>query len=228
MFEGFTEDTVQFFLDLKFHNYTDWFHQEHERYLEAVQKPFYSLIGELSPLMNSIDPLMELRPYKCLSHIHRDTRFSKDKSPYRDHLWFLFRRAGEPRDKSLFFYFEFGPGRLDWGMGFWGENREVFDIFRRTIVARPAEIAGVTDPFMQNRRHLILKGTLHKRMPVPATVPERLKRWYLIREFYVDKEQVPYELAFKSQLVHELERDFAVLSPLYHMFRTMKDETDSQ
>ena len=124
MFSGFTDETLQFFLDLRFHNYTEYFHAEHDRYVENVQAPFYSLIEALGPEMRKIDPLMEIRPHKCLSRIHRDTRFTKDKSPYRDHLWFLFRRAAEPREKSLFYFGEFGPERLNWGMGIWGENRE--------------------------------------------------------------------------------------------------------
>ena len=105
MFNGFTEETIQYFLDLKFHNNTDFFHASHDRYVEDVQHVFYSMIEELAPHMLKIDPAMEVRPHKCLSRIHRDTRFSRDKSPYRDHLWFLFRRAGEPREKSLFYYF---------------------------------------------------------------------------------------------------------------------------
>ena len=113
MFTGFTDETVQFFLDLRFHNYTEYFHEQHERYVNVVQSPFYELIRDLSDAARKIDPVMEIRPHKCLSRIHRDTRFSKDKSPYRDHLWFLFRREGEPREKSLFFYGEFGPERLD-------------------------------------------------------------------------------------------------------------------
>ena len=101
MFTGFTDDTIRFFLDLKFHNSTEYFHQEHERYLKDVQKPFYDFIEDLGSQMKDIDPLMEIRPYKCLSHIHRDTRFSRDKSPYRDHLWLLFRRAaGVPMERS--------------------------------------------------------------------------------------------------------------------------------
>ena len=90
MFLGFTDDTVQFFLDLKFHNNTVYFHENHDRYIETVQEPFYQMINDLSDDMRSIDPFMEIRPHKCLSRIHRDTRFSKDKSPYRDHHWFLF------------------------------------------------------------------------------------------------------------------------------------------
>ena len=97
------------------------------------------MIEALAPDMKIIDPLMETRPYKCLSRIHRDTRFSRDKSPYRDHHWFLFHRSAEPREKCLFFYFEFGPDRLDWGMGIWGENRELMDLFRKRMRANPGD-----------------------------------------------------------------------------------------
>ena len=78
MFSGFTEETIAFFIDLKFHNNTTFFHQEHDRYVEMVQTPFYELIGELAPTMLKIDPCMEVRPHKCLSRIHRDTRFSRE------------------------------------------------------------------------------------------------------------------------------------------------------
>ena len=137
MFTGFTDQTIQFFLDLRFHNYTEYFHEHHDRYVETVQQPFYSLIEDLAPAVQKIDPMMEVRPHKCLSRIHRDTRFSKDKSPYRDHLWFLFRRAGEQREKAVFLYGEFGPDRLDWGFGIWGENREAMDIFRKKMEHKP-------------------------------------------------------------------------------------------
>ena len=228
MFTGFTEETIRFFLDLKFHNSTEYFHREHDRYLRDVQKPFYDFIEELGPQMLGIDPQMEIRPYKCLSHIHRDTRFSRDKSPYRDHLWLLFRQAAEPRDKSLFFFFEFGPGRLDWGMGFWGENREAMDLFRKRMEAFPEEIASVIDPFAANRRKLLIGGSVHKRMSVPVHIPERMKRWYLAKEMYIGKDNPPYELAFSGQLIHEVGKDFMTLAPLYRMFRGFADEITGQ
>ena len=87
MFTGFPEETIRFFLDLRFHNSTTWYRENKERYLREVQAPFYELIGELVPLLQRIDPQMEIRPHKILSRIRRDTRFSRDKTPYRDHLW---------------------------------------------------------------------------------------------------------------------------------------------
>ena len=167
MFDGFTENTIQFFLDLKFHNSTAFFHEQHERYVEDVQHVFYRMIEELAPDMLEIDPEMEVRPHKCLSRIHRDTRFSRDKSPYRDHLWFLFRRAGEPREKSLFYYFELGPDRLGWGMGFWDENREALDLFRKRIAANPDAVAAMLDRMNMEKRNLFPGGSVHRKMAVP-------------------------------------------------------------
>ena len=163
MFTGFREETIDFFLDLKFHNNTSFFHENHDRYVEVVQKPFYQLSDDLAPDMLQIDPGMEVRPHKCLSRIHRDTRFSRDKSPYRDHLWLLFRHAAEPRDKSLNYWFEFGPQRISWGMGFWGENREVLDQFRRFLAADPAAFEKLLAKIKPERNGLALGGRSFRR-----------------------------------------------------------------
>ena len=223
MFTGFTDDTLQFFLDLRFHNYTDYFHDQHERYVETVQRPFYSLIDSLAPTMTGIDPMMEVRPHKCLSRIHRDTRFSRDKSPYRDHLWFLFRRAGEPRDKSLFYYGEFGPDRLSWGMGIWGENREMMDLFRKRMAANPDGVSAMLEDLELPEHHLGLGGTAFKKMPVPPQIPLSLRRWYLARDMYIGKVDPDYSIAFTPDLVPEMASDFLTMAPLYQALRGILD-----
>ena len=224
MFTGFTNETVHFFLDLRFHNYAGYFHEQHERYVTTVQEPFYELIEDLTPAILKIDPLSEVRPYKCLSRIHRDTRFSKDKSPYLDHLSFLFRRAGEARDKSVFLYGEFGPDRLDWGLGIWGENRELMDIFRRKMAANPDGILAMIDDMDLPGHQLGLGGTVFKRIEVPAQIPPRLERWYRAKEMYVGKVMPDYHLAFTDRLAREMENDFLAMAPLYQTLRGIADE----
>lgn len=227
MFAGFTDDTVRFLMDLRFHNYTDFFHDQHDRYVRDVQTPFYELIEDLAPTMLSIDPMMEIRPWKCLSRIHRDTRFSKDKSPYRDHHWFLFRRAGEPREKSLFYFVEFGPERLDWGMGLWGENREVMDGFRKRIVANPDGISAMIENMNLPGRKLGLGGTIFRRIDIPTGIPPKLERWYRSKEMYVGKVSPDYRLAFSERLTQEIRKDFTALSPLYQLLRGICDDQES-
>lgn len=228
MFNGFTDDTVQFLMDLKFHNNTEYFHSNHDRYVETVQTPFYEMIEDLADDMREIDPLMEIRPYKCLSRIHRDTRFSKDKSPYRDHHWFLFRRAAEPREKCLFYYFEFGPDRLSWGLGIWGENRELMDLFRKKMRANPEGTLALIDDMNLPERKLFLGGTSFKRMEIPAEIPERLKPWYASREMYIGRFDAPWKWAFTDRIIREVRRDFITLSPLYRLLRGCADEAGQE
>lgn len=224
MFEGFTDETVQFFLDLRFHNYTEYFHEQHDRYVETVQQPFYRLIESLAPTVQKIDPRMEVRPHKCLSRIHRDTRFSKDKSPYRDHLWFLFRREGEPREKSVFLFGEFGPDRLDWGFGIWGENREMMEIFRKKMESNPEGMTALFDDMNLAGRRLGLGGTYFKRMAIPPQIPERMKRWYAARDLYVGKVMPEYGWAFTDRLEKEMKKDFLTMAPLYQIFKGIGEE----
>lgn len=224
MFTGFTENTIQFFLDLKFHNNATYFHENHERYVEDVQRVFYEMIEDLAPDMLKIDPKFEIRPYKCLSRIHRDTRFSRDKSPYRDHLWFLFRQAGEPREKSLFYYFELGPDRLGWGMGFWNENREALDLFRKRMRANPDGTMALIDDLGLDRRKLMLDGTIHKKMPVPPEIPEQLKRWYLAKDMYIGKIMPDYRMIYTDKILREVRTDFRSLAPIYRLLRGYADE----
>ena len=58
MFTGFQEETVRFFLDLRFHNNSTWFHENHDRYRKVVVEPFYELIGDLAPCVLKADPGM--------------------------------------------------------------------------------------------------------------------------------------------------------------------------
>lgn len=224
MFTGFTDETIRFFLDLKFHNNSTYFHENHERYVAEVQHVFYDMIDALAPEMLKIDPRMEVRPHKCLSRIHRDTRFSRDKSPYRDHLWFLFRRASEPREKSLFYYFELGPDRLGWGMGFWDENREALDIFRKRMKANPDGTMALLDSMELPERKLILGGSIHKKMIVPPEIPERLRRWYLAKDFYIWRENPDFRWVYSERILKEVRKDFRTMAPLYRLLRGYADE----
>ena len=224
MFTGFPEETLRFFLDIRFHNQINYFEEHRQDYIRDVQTPFYAFISELAPRMQRIDPQMEIRPHKCLARIRRDTRFTKDKSPYRDHLWLLFRRAAEPREQSLNFWFELGPQNMGWGMGFWGENRVVMDRFRRELTARPQEFQQLLTRCDLPGHRLSLAGTAFKRLALPPSLPEELAPWYRARELFVVREKIQFKWAYSPQLVEKVWKDYRALAPLYKLFRGMVDE----
>ena len=224
MFTGFTQETIDFFLKLRFNNYTSYFHEHKEEYIEKVRTPFYQLIEDLAPTMMEIDPDFDIRPHKCLSRIRRDTRFTKDKSPYRDHLWILFKKEGKPREESLMFWFELSPRSIDWGMGFWGENKNALDLMRKNLIAKPDCFLDNIKKSKLSEHQLTLTGTDYKRITVPDELPITLRQWYIKRRLYIQKIQPDYSLAFSKELLPTLEKDFLALKPLYSTLRGIVEE----
>ena len=76
-------DTRQFLADLKRNNDREWF-QDNKPRSEAARVDFESFVGVLLPKIEAFDPnVAGLDPKKCVFRIYRDTRFSKDKTPYK-------------------------------------------------------------------------------------------------------------------------------------------------
>ena len=101
MFQGFTDETFEFFMAIRFNNNTEFFHSNHDWYQRAVRTPCLELAAALSEAVGAVDDEIELRPNRVVSRINRDLRFSRDKSPYRDYMWLKLRREGVSPDRKV-------------------------------------------------------------------------------------------------------------------------------
>ena len=98
-FCGFKPEAYIFLTELGFNNNKQWMDENRWRYKEYVYKPLCRLGEMLLPTMLDIDSEFNPRLTTIVSRINRDTRYSKNKLPYRDHMWLGFRRpqyGGEP------------------------------------------------------------------------------------------------------------------------------------
>lgn len=224
MFTGFREETLQFFLDIRFHNSKAYFDEHRSRYEKDVKAVFYSFVEALAPHMQAIDPLMEIRPHKCISRINRDIRFTKDKSPYRDHLWLCFRRAAEPKEGSVNFFFELGPTTLGWGMGTWGENRPMLEVFRRQMAAQPDKFARIISSCRLEENDFAIHAPQWRRMEIPPQIPLGLQGWYTMKEMYIGRAHPDMNTVYTQEILDIVRRDFDTLAPIYHMLRGAYEE----
>jgi uncharacterized protein (TIGR02453 family) len=88
----FTRDTFQFFRDLARHNQKTWMDANRERYQESVVRPFRRLLDAMAPAVLALDSRFDTAATggRNFSRINRDTRFAKDKTPYRAQMYLKF------------------------------------------------------------------------------------------------------------------------------------------
>lgn len=113
-----TKETLQFLADLKANNNRDWFLDNKKRY-EIFKKDYHQLVADFLEVMKPLDPTLEFLEVKnCTFRINRDIRFSKDKSPYKDHLG-IWMSSGSKNHNRSGYYIHIANGGCFIGGGLW-------------------------------------------------------------------------------------------------------------
>ncbi len=85
-FSGFRPEAIDFLADLAANNERDWFNPRKADYERLLKAPFEALVVALAERFEARDIPLLADPKRSIFRIYRDTRFSKDKSPYKTHL----------------------------------------------------------------------------------------------------------------------------------------------
>ena len=100
-------------------------------------------VDQLIVNMNKIDQIETANAKKSLFRIYRDTRFSKDKTPYKTGYMGGLKRAGAHRRGGYYFHIE--PGNTVVAGGFWGPNSRDLLHIRKQINANPDEMREIIE-----------------------------------------------------------------------------------
>src|SRR5450432_53222 len=109
IFPGFSPEAMQFLGALKRNNDREWFQPRKERYEALWKTPMTNLVEALHREMAKFAPEYVQDPSKAVARIYRDTRFRKDKTPYKTHVSAVLRRRGLSKNGSAQFYFHIDP-----------------------------------------------------------------------------------------------------------------------
>ena len=126
-----------FLRELKANNRRDWFEANRERYVADVEAPMLQFIRDLGPRMAAISPAFTVDPRRhggSMYRIHRDTRFSPDKSPYKTHIAAIFKhREGRKAPSGPGFYLHLEPGDSMGGGGIYHPDPPTLTRIRTAI-----------------------------------------------------------------------------------------------
>lgn len=212
-FTGFTQTGLDFLQNVKIHNSRQWFAENRTIYDNQLVKPFRALVEELTPTMLQIDQWFETKPAigKTLSRINRDTRFSKDKSLYRDRLWLTFKRPSKDWKESPCYFFEIDPEGYRYGLGYYCVPKQTMDIFRDEINQDHNKFLQVINCV---KKPFELYGESYKR-PLVKDLPPKIASWYNRKDLGVIASSNQIEDLFSKNLIQKLSKGFKQLIPLY-------------
>lgn len=138
----FTPKTFAFLKDLADNNDREWFKANQDRYEQEVRRPALDFIEDFSEPLYGISPHFTADPSKVggsLFRIQRDTRFSKDKTPYKTHVGIQFRHIASKDDvHAPGFYLHIEPSACYAGAGLWRPATDVAYEIRHAIADDPA------------------------------------------------------------------------------------------
>src|SRR5580658_8995243 len=134
-FSGFPPEAMQFFRGLARNNNRDWFQPRKATFEERVKQPMRELVEALNGAMQSFAPEYATDPAKAIYRIYRDTRFSKDKTPYKDHIAASFFRSGTGPHKYGGYYVQVSHKDVAVGGGVYMPEPDVLFEIRQHIAA---------------------------------------------------------------------------------------------
>jgi uncharacterized protein (TIGR02453 family) len=136
----FTPRLFAFLTDLAHNNSREWFKEHQEAYERNVREPALEFINDFAEPLERISPHFVADSRKVggsLFRIQRDTRFAKDKTPYKENTGVQFRHASAKDAHAPGFYMNLQPGECYMGVGLWRPETKVAYVIRERIDQDP-------------------------------------------------------------------------------------------
>src|SRR5580658_9078347 len=133
-FPGFPKEGMAFLRALKKHNDREWFTPRKATFEAVVRQPMIELVGAIHREMLRFAPDYVGEPAKCVYRIYRDTRFSKDKTPYKTYASALFLHNGFDKYAGCAgYYFAVSPENIEVAGGVYTPDRDALLAVRQHI-----------------------------------------------------------------------------------------------
>src|SRR5215467_3986932 len=210
-FHGFPPEALQFFRSLARNNNREWFLPRKPLFEEKVKQPMRQLVDALNVALHDFAPEYETDPGKAIFRIYRDTRFSKDKKPYKEQIAATFRRSGAPHHQGGY-YFAISHKGVAVGGGVYMPEPEVLLAIRQRIAERHEECCCILAARLLRKQLGNFEGVQLSRVPrgFPADHPAADLLRY---KYYILYKELPPSLATSPKLYKEIVDRFRVMVP---------------
>jgi uncharacterized protein (TIGR02453 family) len=209
----FTADTLSFLRRLKRNNRREWFNGHREEYERHVRQPMIAVIERLAIDFRSFAPELVASPKLSLYRIHRDTRFSANKTPYKTHVAAVFPCRGLPKHEGAGMYFHASPDGVWAGGGMWAPQTPQLQAVREHIASNSRRLRAIILAPAFRRAVGSLEGERLQRVPRGFPKDHEAAEYLKYRQFLAGTE-FPAKFATSPTFYKGLLGVFRHIAPL--------------
>jgi uncharacterized protein (TIGR02453 family) len=133
---SFSPELFAFLRELTKHNDREWFNANKDRYERELKEPALAFVEDVGYRLPEVAPHLTADK-RSLFRIYRDTRFARDKTPYKTHVGIYFRHASSADADTAGMYLHLEPRHVFLGAGIWHPGSPGLKRIRDALVARP-------------------------------------------------------------------------------------------
>jgi uncharacterized protein (TIGR02453 family) len=211
----FNPEAMKFLRGLIKNNDREWFNARKPVYERELKAPMLALIDEINHAMAEFAPDHIRDPKKIMMRIYRDTRFAKDKRPYKRQVSAWWAKRGMEKTSGGGFYFHVSPKEVLVSIGVYMPEREQLRAIRDWMAENHEEYRAMVKKIFKTRGAGMtdIDGYALTRMPKgfasdhPADELLRARNWGM-------HAYLPADTALKANFANEIVKRFRLAAPL--------------
>jgi uncharacterized protein (TIGR02453 family) len=209
----FLPGTLTFLRALKRNNRRDWFNAHRDDYEQSVREPMTAIIEKLALDFRNFAPELVASPKISMYRIHRDTRFSPNKAPYKTHVAAVFPTRGLPKHEGAGLYFHISPDDVWIGGGMYAPAMPELQAVREHIAANVRRLRTIVESPAFRRDVGELEGARLQRVPRGFPKDHPAGEYLRFRQFLAGRE-FPPTLATTASFYGTVIQVFRRVAPL--------------
>lgn len=182
----FTKDYLNFLSELSENNNREWFNDHKKRFKDNVEAPFKAFLQDLIDTASAADTRISITPKEAMFRIYKDTRFSKDKTPYKTHMAAIVGEDGRKGMKPNGIYIHSGFDEFGIYAGAYRPQPKEVKLIREAIAADLEGFQAILDNKTFKSRFGAVKGEAHKRIPKEFAEAYEKQPLLIKKSYYVN------------------------------------------
>lgn len=212
IYNGIESQALWLLAENRFHNSKEFYEEHKEEIKRSIFVPLRQIASVLSDDMIKLDDKMNLNPSRMTSRIRRDTRFSKDKTLYREHAWIGFRRPKSLWENAPGMWFEISPDGYAYGIGYYCTTPVLMQAYRDEISEHPQKFREAVKS--AEKAGFYCDGDSYKKEK-PGSVPQDLRKYYQLKNMTLWQKKSDLSILATDKIIDELRGNFRALWPMY-------------